>query len=131
MNNRLLTLRLEKNWTQDYVADQLGLSQPAYSKLEQGQVKLTVDRAGKLAELYDIDPDYFFTSDTPIVNFHDHSQNKNLMQHVDNFHDNSDMKELYEKTITEQAQLIQHLQKRIEKLEMQIDTFVDKLAAKL
>lgn len=131
MNSKLLSLRLNKNWTQDYVAEQLGLSQPAYSKLEQGQVKLTVDRAGKLAELYEIEPEYFFTNDAPIVNFNDNSQNKNLMQHVDNFHDNSEMKEMYEQRIAEQARQIETLNKRIETLESQLNTFVEKLAAKL
>lgn len=131
MNSKLLSLRLNKNWTQDYVAEQLGLSQPAYSKLEQGQVKLTVDRAGKLAELYEIEPEYFFTNDAPIVNFNDNSHNKNLMQHVDNFHDNTEMKELYEQRIAEQAQHIETLNRRIATLESQLNTFVEKLAAKL
>lgn len=129
--NKLLSLRLNKNWTQDYVAEQLGLSQPAYSKLEQGQVKLTIDRAGKLAELYEIEPEYFFTNDSPTVNFHDNSQNKNLMQHVESFHDSAEMKELYEQRIAEQTRLIETLQKRVEKLESQLDMFVEKLAAKL
>lgn len=131
MNHKLLSLRRGDNWTEYYVAKQLGLSQKEYSLLEHGQAKLSVDCANKLGVLYDIEPEYFLSNDTPIVNFYGKSYARNLIHHVSNFYDNSGMKELYEQRIAEQARQIETLQKRIETLESQLNTFVEKLAAKL
>ena len=45
-------LRERKKMTQEDVAEQLGISQAAYSRLEQGIIELSVDKLFKLADLY-------------------------------------------------------------------------------
>ena len=49
---RLKVLRESHDYTQEYVADILDISQNAYSLLEKGVTKITLDRLEKLAELY-------------------------------------------------------------------------------
>lgn len=46
-------LRLDKNYTQDYVAAKLKISQNAYSKIELGYSKLTLDRLIEIACVLD------------------------------------------------------------------------------
>ena len=46
-------LRLDKNYTQDYVAARLKISQNAYSKIELGYSKLTLDRLIEIATVLD------------------------------------------------------------------------------
>jgi transcriptional regulator with XRE-family HTH domain len=58
--NKLRTLRTSRGWSQEVVADKINVTQAAYSKLELGQVRLTLDRAKELAELYKVNPEYFF-----------------------------------------------------------------------
>jgi transcriptional regulator with XRE-family HTH domain len=58
--NKLRTLRISRGWSQETVADKINVTQAAYSKLELGQVRLTIDRAKVLAELYKVKPEYFF-----------------------------------------------------------------------
>lgn len=58
--NKLRTLRISRGWSQEVVADKINVTQAAYSKLELGQVRLTIDRARELAELYKVNPEYFF-----------------------------------------------------------------------
>ena len=58
--NKLRTLRVSRGWSQELVADKINVTQAAYSKLELGQVRLTIDRAKELAELYNVNPEYFF-----------------------------------------------------------------------
>jgi len=58
--NKLRTLRISREWSQEVVADKINITQAAYSKLELGQVRLTLDRARELAELYKVNPEYFF-----------------------------------------------------------------------
>lgn len=59
MKNKLKEIRLKNNYKQEYVASELGITQKAYSKLENGQTCLTVDKIFKLAKIYNISPGYF------------------------------------------------------------------------
>ena len=43
--------RVEKNYTQEYLAYKLGISQNAYSKIELGYTKITVERLFQVAEI--------------------------------------------------------------------------------
>jgi transcriptional regulator with XRE-family HTH domain len=49
---RIRMLREQQGLTQFQVADQLGMSQAAYSRLESGSSDLTVHRAMQLADLF-------------------------------------------------------------------------------
>jgi transcriptional regulator with XRE-family HTH domain len=46
LNNRVCTkiklLRLEKNFTQDYLAEQLNISQSYYAKIENGKKEISI-----------------------------------------------------------------------------------------
>lgn len=61
----LRVLRLQHNYKQDYVADALGMSQPEYSKLENGQRKLDAVILRELCKLYDVTSDIILQT-TPI-----------------------------------------------------------------
>lgn len=45
-----------RNYTQEYLAYKLSISQNAYSKIELGHTKLTVDRLFQIADVLDIEP---------------------------------------------------------------------------
>jgi len=47
--------RIEKELTQEYMAQQLSMSVSSYSKLERGQVEITLHRAEQLAHLLGFD----------------------------------------------------------------------------
>ena len=61
MINKLKEIRLKKNYTQEYIASELGITQKAYSKLENGQTCLSQDNIIMLVKMYNISPDYFCT----------------------------------------------------------------------
>ena len=44
-----------KNYTQAHIADKLGIGQRAYSKIENGDTKLTLDRLTELAKILETD----------------------------------------------------------------------------
>jgi len=46
--------RLDKNYTQEFMAAKLSISQNAYSKIELGYSKLTLDRCFVIAEVLDV-----------------------------------------------------------------------------
>jgi transcriptional regulator with XRE-family HTH domain len=52
MCRRLRVLREEKLLTQSDVAEKLGVSQAAYSRLEKGEIEVSLNKLIKLSELY-------------------------------------------------------------------------------
>ena len=48
-------IRELKSFTQEYMAQELGISQPAYVKIEQGFTVLKIDRLLKIAEILEVD----------------------------------------------------------------------------
>lgn len=60
MDNILKNLRVENSYTQEYIAEYLGYKgKSGYSMLENGKVKLTIDKAKLLAKLYNVDIQIF------------------------------------------------------------------------
>lgn len=51
----LKILRELHDYTQEYVADYMGVSQNTYSMLERGETRITIDRLEALATLYNMD----------------------------------------------------------------------------
>lgn len=60
MRARMRSLRAERNFTQEYVAYKLEISQRAYSKIETGKTKLRIEHLIQLAEIFQIPVRYFF-----------------------------------------------------------------------
>lgn len=53
---KIKQIRELKNLTQDFVAQQLGLSVRAYSKIETGETQLTIFRLNEISKILDVDP---------------------------------------------------------------------------
>ena len=49
------TKREKRNYTQEYLAYKLSISQNAYSKIELGYTKITLERLFQIAEILEID----------------------------------------------------------------------------
>lgn len=49
-------VREYRNYTQDYLAAKLRISQNAYSKIELGHTRITVDRLFRVADILEVDP---------------------------------------------------------------------------
>ena len=63
------------NWTQEYLANILKISQPAYSKLENGFTNIDEKTALILADLYKVDKEIFLSNQYPITNNTVNTQN--------------------------------------------------------
>jgi len=48
-------IREFRNYTQDYLAAKIGISQNAYSKIELGYSKVTLDRLFQIAKILDVE----------------------------------------------------------------------------
>jgi transcriptional regulator with XRE-family HTH domain len=61
-------LRELRNYTQEYVADELGISQNAYSLLENGKTAMRVEQLLVLAKVLDTDPNELLSPNPPVIN---------------------------------------------------------------
>lgn len=53
-SQKLKTLRRNRHWSQQYMADLLGLSVPAYSKLERSLTGISISRLKLLAIIFEV-----------------------------------------------------------------------------
>ena len=60
---KLKQLRMLYSFKQEYIADQLGISQSEYSRLENGQRYVKIDDFKKLAQLYRVTPALLMVSE--------------------------------------------------------------------
>jgi len=114
---RIRKARELSNYTQEYVAQQIGLSQQQYSQIEKGQARLSPERLHRIAEVLnttadkiaDFDERMFFGVDGT-CNFNDNStMNKINEDRIE------DIKKIYEDRIKEQAKEIERLHGLLEK----------------
>lgn len=54
VHERIRTLRLSKNYTQEYMAEKLGIDIANYGRLERGSTKITLERFEKIAEILSV-----------------------------------------------------------------------------
>jgi transcriptional regulator with XRE-family HTH domain len=111
-------LRESNDYSQEYVADYLGINQKTYSNLEAGKSKLTIDRIQKLAELYHVLPEYFLSEELPVINYNTgpNSHGGNFETYNNNIGQLEFVKSVYEKMLQEKNQTISNLEIQIEKL---------------
>ena len=57
-----------RNYSQEYVAEKLGITQNAYSRIETNQTKVTTDRLRQLAEILDIPVSDLISDVEPEIN---------------------------------------------------------------
>ena len=102
-----------KNYTHEYMADRLNISQNTYSKIETGGIKLTVDRLKQISEILETPIEELLSADSNIYNFNN--------SHIDKFYGyietlQEENKELTTTTVNFLQSQILHLQKENEKL---------------
>ena len=105
-----------KNYTQEYLAQRLNISQNAYSKIETGSVKLTIDRLISICSVLELPVIEMFTCDENLFPSND-SKFEKLNKHIENV--NYCNIKLLNKTIQMLAEQIDYLKsenKRIHEL---------------
>ncbi|REC62956.1 XRE family transcriptional regulator [Chryseobacterium pennae] len=57
IGNKIKNIRELKNFTQEYMAEKLDISQAAYSKLEKGDIKVSSEKLCQIAKILDVNPE--------------------------------------------------------------------------
>lgn len=56
IGHKVKKVRELRNFTQEYMADRLGIAQMSYSRLENGQTKMDLNRLQQIAQILEVDP---------------------------------------------------------------------------
>lgn len=121
LGERIKRLREERNYSQQYLAGKLGISQKAYSKIETNQTKLSVDNLLKIAEILETSINKILDTDGNAVynNFSTHN-GEGIVIHKTT---SDKVNELYEK-------LIQAKDEEIKRLKEQNDLLINAVSSK-
>lgn len=107
---KIKQIRELKNFTQEYMAQKLGLSTRAYSKIETGETQLTINRLNEISAILEVQPmEVLGFDDKKVFNFY----NSNDINNVKNMNMPEKLIQQYEETIQslkEQIQLLKLLQ---------------------
>lgn len=109
---KLRVLRIGRNWSQDEIAEKIGISQAAYAKLESGRTRLTINRAQQLADVYEIEPEYFFSTEKAVHHNVGEASNSNS-GYINTYTNTIIPKETFDKLIDEKAEIIRLLKSEI------------------
>jgi len=110
-HSRIKLIREARNYTQEYMAEALHLSQRAYSSIENGQTQLTVERLYEIAEALQVSIGEIINTDNQSIyynNFNNHAPNNkgNLVFHQDAF---DEQRSLYERLLKTKEEEINYL----------------------
>ena len=108
---RIKKIREYRNYTQQFMADSLELSQNAYCKIENGTTKLTIDRLEEIATILDVPVESILSSQNQTFNI---QNNDKIYGHIENLYEAN--KELLEKQIGLLQTQNEHLLKTIDLL---------------
>lgn len=120
---KIKDIRKKKGYSHEYMAHQLNMSQPAYSKIENSETKLSVDRLFEISEILetpiegflDINPNTIYhQNNNDNGTFIGHQEVENLYQ--DNKEKTEKIAQLYEARLQDKNDMIVELKKIIEKL---------------
>ncbi len=67
VSENIRTIREIKKFKQEHMADKLGISITAYSKLESGETMMTPTRLQEIAKILDVEPDFITKFDTKTI----------------------------------------------------------------
>ncbi len=108
---KIKTIRELRNFSQEYMADKLGIAQNTYSKIETGQTKLTADTLRKIAEVLGVSAVDILSNHPAIVNF---ESNHGAQGHIEHFY--AYQREFVEKMVVSKDSEIMHLKEIITSL---------------
>jgi len=112
---KIKSIRELKNFTQEFMADKLGITQAAYSKIENGQTKLTMNKIVDIATIFEMDVNDLMAYDTQkYFNSFNNVKESNIYSSVTKIEDET-LKKLYEDKILLLEKLLFETEKQLDK----------------
>jgi len=114
LGQKIKKLRELKNFTQSHIASELGITQSAYSKMEQGETEISYTKISKIAEVLGMSPEEIMTFNEQMIFNVMHNQTGNGFVVNKGLTENE--RKLYEEQITQLKEEVSYLKKVLDKL---------------
>jgi transcriptional regulator with XRE-family HTH domain len=117
IGQKIKKLRELKNLTQSHVAQQLGVTQSAYSKLELGESEVTYSRLERISDVLGMKPEEIISfNDQMVFNISNNSYGGNVFSHIDQNGITENERKLYQDQIDLLKNEVAHLKEMVAKL---------------
>lgn len=116
VNEKIRQIRELKNLSQEYIANELGLSIRAYSKIESGETQLTINRLNEISKILSVSPQEILGFDAAIV--FNNGNNQQGGKYNNTIYNHTEIKQiqlLYEKLLIEKDMRIKVLEELLKK----------------
>ena len=122
---KLRLLREFRNYSQEYIAEKLGITQHAYSRIENNQTRLTAERLEKLAAILNIPPLELLSDKEPVIHFSDTPVSHAATGKDDHWKEMMEStRQLYGQVICSKDEKIAHLENEINALRKEKDRII-------
>jgi transcriptional regulator with XRE-family HTH domain len=116
IGQKIKKLRELKNLTQTHVAQKLGVSQSAYSKMELGESEVTFKRLEKISEVLEMKPEEVIAfNESMVFNFLHNQNGGNVFGDINNTVSDTE-RQLYQDQINLLKEEVAYLKKMLEKV---------------
>lgn len=130
---KLRLFREFRNYSQEYIAEKLGITQNTYSRIENNQTKMTAERLEKLATILNIPPMELLSEKEPVIHFsvagsypssesNSYPPVQTREEHWKDIMENT--RQLYSQVIGSKDEKIAHLESEISTLRRERDRFI-------
>lgn len=116
IGQKIRKLRELKNLTQTHVAEKLGVSQSAYSKMELGESEVTYNRLEKISEILEMKPEEVISfNESMVFNVMNNQNGGNVFGDINNTISDTE-RQLYQDQINLLKEEVAYLKKMLEKV---------------
>ncbi|HEY4063906.1 MAG TPA: helix-turn-helix transcriptional regulator [Puia sp.] len=122
---KLRLFREFRNYSQEYIAEKLGITQNTYSRIENNQTKITAERLSKLATILNIPPLELLSEKEPVIHFSESGSYPPGQVREDHWKEMMEnTRQLYSQVIGSKDEKIAHLENEISSLRREKDRFI-------
>jgi transcriptional regulator with XRE-family HTH domain len=89
LGKKIKKIRELRNYSQEYMASQLALSQPAYSALESGKTRIDEKKLEQIALVFQISPEFIlnFSEDQVFQKYISEEEHHSRIREIEQLHD--------------------------------------------
>jgi transcriptional regulator with XRE-family HTH domain len=114
---KLRFFREFRNYSQEYIAEKLGITQTSYSRIETNRTKISAERLGQLAAILKVPTTDLLSDNEPVIQCNDSSFHHLVLTQKDEWNELLDnMRQHYEQLISSKDERISFLENEVNNL---------------
>ncbi len=122
---KLRLFREFRNYSQEYIAEKLGITQTSYSRIENNRTRITAERLGQLAVILNVPTTELLSDNEPVIQCNDSSLHHLTFTQKDEWSEMlENMRQHYEQFISSKDERISFLENEVNKLRDERDRMI-------